>query len=264
MIKDRLYYEIKDRVLEEKFDGVHVIKHKKKTKVYGMDNTGETRPQLIQILRERGRDHKDKFVIEDLYDEFRALEIRPSGRVEANRNFHDDMTFAYLMAMYVWYYGSNIHQWDIDKTTIKTDEDVDEEVYGDDSKYKSVVKEFNQKETIHQHDENSDGYNAIRDLSKAKSKMGIMYHEWENKQYEEDKKALQTILSTLQGREAYAKRYNVPDPGELKIQSNYQRNYNLLSAMLYSDQESEEKRLQENFNFNNFFGRISNMFKDHF
>ena len=259
-IKENLYYEIKDRILEEKFDGIHVVKHKKKTKVYGMDNTGETRPQLIQILRERGRDHKDKFVISDLYDELRALEIKPNGRVEASKNYHDDMTFAYLMAMYVWMYGVGLTQWNIEKTTIKTDEDVDEEAYSDDSTKKNI-KRFSNNEALSSHEENSEGHKAITQLQQMQSKMGVMYHEWEAKQFKEDTMALQQILSTPEGRLAYARRYNVAKPDDLKVQSTYHRNYALFSSVIYQDEDAEMKRIENNFNFNTMFKKISNMFK---
>lgn len=258
-IKQNLYYEIKDRVLEEKLDGIHVVKNKRPVKVYGMDNTGDSRPKLIQILRERGRDHKDKFVVQDLYEELRALEIRSNGRVEASKNYHDDMTFAYLMAMYVWMYGINIAQWNIEKTTIKTDEDVDEEVY-DQTNITNVAKAFTRNEQLAV-DEDTEAHKAIDMLTHATSKMGVMYHEWEEKQFKEDEIALQQILMTKPGRDAYARRYNLKDSEDIRVPNNYQRNYALLSKALYSDPEMEEKRLKQNFNFNNFFGSISKMFK---
>lgn len=98
-------------------------------------------------------------------------------------------------------------------------------------------------------------------LTHATSKMGVMYHEWEEKQFKEDEMALQQILMTKPGRDAYAKRYNLKDSEDIRVPNNYQRNYALLSKALYSDPEMEEKRLKQNFNFNNFFGSISKMFK---
>ena len=257
-IKQNLYYEIKDRVLEEKLDGIHVVKNKRAVRVYGMDNTGDSRPKLIQILRERGRDHKDKFVIQDLYEELRALEIRPNGRVEASKNYHDDMTFAYLMAMYVWMYGVNILQWNIERVTIKTDEDVDEEVY-DDTSVTNIAKAFNQNNQLQTTEE---AEKTVEMLKNAQSKMGVMYHEWEEKQFKEDEMALQQVLMTQQGRDAYARRYNLKDSSEIQTPNIYQRNYAILSKMLFNDTDAEEQRIKNNFNFNNFFGTVGKMFRN--
>ena len=61
-IKDNLYFEYKDRVVEETNDDFgRVIRRKQKTKVFGLDSSKGTRDELIQILRERVELHKDKF-----------------------------------------------------------------------------------------------------------------------------------------------------------------------------------------------------------
>lgn len=259
-IKQNLYYELKERTLEERFDGIHVVKHNKKIRVYGMDNTKESRPMLIQILRERGRDHKDKFLIKDLYDELRALEVKPNGRVEANKNYHDDMTFAYLMALYVWYYGVNVHQWGLEKTTIRTDEDVDEEYFGDDPNYTNMTKEFNRRQAVDKYEEDSEAYAAVKQLEAGQKAIGIMYRDWEAKERQIDEMSLQEILSTPQGRLAYAKKYNVPNPDDIKATGTYEKNYRALSKLLYSSPEDEEMRIKNNFNFNSFFGKIGSFF----
>ena len=144
--------------------------------------------------------------------------------------------------------------------TIKTDEDVDEEAYSDDSS-KKTIKKFSNNEALSSHEENSEGHKAITQLQQMQSKMGVMYHEWEAKQFKEDTMALQQILSTPEGRLAYARRYNVAKPDDLKVQSTYHRNYALFSAAIYQDEDAEMKRIENNFNFNTMFKKISNMFK---
>ena len=52
-LKSNLYYEIKDRVIEETNDGLRIVRKKKKTKVFGIDNTHDRRELLIEILKER-------------------------------------------------------------------------------------------------------------------------------------------------------------------------------------------------------------------
>ncbi len=47
-------------------------------------------------------------------------------RVDHSDNTHDDNVFSYLMAMYVWYDGTDLaEKYGIKKNTIKTDEDVE-------------------------------------------------------------------------------------------------------------------------------------------
>lgn len=52
-IKRNLYYEIKDKVTEERFNGSKAYRTVQKTKVYGLDSTKAVRDILIEILRER-------------------------------------------------------------------------------------------------------------------------------------------------------------------------------------------------------------------
>lgn len=125
-IKRNLYYEIKERVIEESFNGYRVNKNKQLVRIYGIDSTREVRARLIEILYERVAYHKDKFIAKILHDEMEAMEVKSSGKVEHSDTTHDDQVFSYLMAMYVWYDGHNIMEnFNIQKNTIKTDEDVE-------------------------------------------------------------------------------------------------------------------------------------------
>lgn len=125
-VKKNLYWEIKDKVFEESFNGIRMEKQKKKVKVYGIDSTAAIRARLIEILQERVRYHKDKFVAKILLEEMQAMEVKKSGKIEHSQNTHDDQVFSYLMALYVWYDGQNLMEnFRISKTTLKTDEDIE-------------------------------------------------------------------------------------------------------------------------------------------
>ena len=101
-------------------------KQKKKVRVYGLDSTAAIRARLIEILEERVRYHKDKFVAKILLDEMQAMEVKKSGKVEHSQNTHDDQVFSYLMALYVWYDGQNLMEnFRIQKSTLRTDEDIE-------------------------------------------------------------------------------------------------------------------------------------------
>ena len=125
-IKKNLYWEIKEKVLEESFQGARLIKRPQKVRVYGLDSNKSVRSRLIEILHERVRYHKDKFVAPIILDEMKHMVVKKSGKVEHSDNSHDDQVFSYLMALYVWYDGKNLAEnFRIVKNTIKTDEDAE-------------------------------------------------------------------------------------------------------------------------------------------
>ena len=125
-VKKNLYYEIKEKVIEETFNGHKVSQNRALTRVFGLDSTPAVRARLIDILYERVRYHKDKFIAPVLLEEMSGMEVKKSGKVEHSNDTHDDQVFSYLMALYVWYDGHNIMEnFNIMKNTIKTDEDVE-------------------------------------------------------------------------------------------------------------------------------------------
>ena len=95
-IKNNLYYTIKDKVVEERFEVGKVIKKTQKTKVYGSDSTHAEREQLMEILRDRVEYHKDKIISKTIYDELCGLEVKKNGRIEHSTNTHDDQVFSWL------------------------------------------------------------------------------------------------------------------------------------------------------------------------
>lgn len=122
-VKRNLYYEIKERPVEESFDGYRVNHIKKFVKVYGLDSTKSVRARLIDLLMERSRMHRDKFVARILYDEMSKMVVKPSGKVEHSDRSHDDQVFSMLMALYVWYFGHNVMQnFGIQKNVIQSDD----------------------------------------------------------------------------------------------------------------------------------------------
>jgi len=122
-VKNNLYWEIKDKVMEEAFDGHgRSQKIKRKVRTYGLDSTKNVRARLIEILTERVMYHKDKFNAEILYNEMRAMEVKKNGKVEHSDKTHDDQVFSYLMALYVWYDGKDlVERFNIRKSVLKTD-----------------------------------------------------------------------------------------------------------------------------------------------
>jgi len=153
--KKNLYWEIKEKVVEEAFNGIRMAKRSQRVRVYGLDSTRDVRARLIEILQERVRYHKDKFVAPIILDEMKHMVVKKSGKVEHSDNSHDDQVFSYLMALYVWYDGKNLAEnFRIIKNTIKTD--TEEELLEND-----IEDNIENVETVN----NIDGYGYVDDYN---------------------------------------------------------------------------------------------------
>ena len=200
--KKYLYYEIKERELEEAADDrVRNRKRKQKVKVYGFDNTPKSRELLMEILKERMEYHKDKFVSKQIYEELIGLEYKKNGRIDHSSNTHDDQIFSYLLALYVWYYGVDIRErYGIQKNNLVTDQDSIDEVVTFEEKKESILDDMGLIDTPID--------TQLKEMHKAK---GMLYHEWEAKEKEKDEAALKDILMFRPAKEAYMRQYNMTE-----------------------------------------------------
>lgn len=204
-IKKNLYYEIKDKVIEERFNGTRMTKKTEKTKVFGLDSSKGTRELLMEILDERMKHHKDKFISKILYEELKTLEVKKNGRIEHTATGHDDQVFAYLMALYVWYEGKNLmDKFGIYKKAIKTDEDLDEAVIHIEEKYADIIEEIETEFN----DDDEKGPQVKKQLEYLNSNKTMTYEEWMQQQHQEDEAAMQKLLNTRLGRKVYAQKFN--------------------------------------------------------
>lgn len=203
-LKKNLYYEIKDVVVEEKQDGVHAYKQKVRTKVYGLTSTHAVRKLLIDILMERVENHKDKIISPIIYNELLGMEIKRNGKVEHSASTHDDQVFSMLMALYMWYEGVNMaERFGMKKTSIKTDDEIDEEVdyYNDDTV--EIVGSFNQGDELQTEIE--------QDLNAAIKAGGTTMQDFIDKTRAEEKAKFEQLVMTPLGEKAYRQKYNIPD-----------------------------------------------------
>lgn len=214
-MKRNLYYEIKDVTIEERQDGVHAYKQKIRTKVYGLNSTRDIRKLLIDILIERVENHKDKIISPIIYNELLGMEIKRNGKVEHSASTHDDQVFSMLMALYVWYEGVNLaERFGIRKTTIKTDDEIDEQLdYYNDNTIE-IVDHFNSKDEVEESIE--------QDLQSAILAGGQSLSEFLNKRQETEKAYLDNLTRTPLGEKAYRQQYGIPDnvPIERSINMN--------------------------------------------
>ena len=212
-IKKNLYYEIKDRVFEERYDGLRTIKTTKKVKVYGTDQTHQTRENLMEILKERMRYHKDKFISKRLYEELCQLEIKKNGRIEHVSDGHDDQVFSYLLALYVWYEGKDLmSKFGIDKISIKTEEDfegTDEILYT-----KEIMTDLTQEMV----EEDEIIQEQLKVLNGQKA---ILQSDFAVKQHEQSLQALNDLLrENPLAMKAYCQKFHC-DPNEIVSPSIY-------------------------------------------
>ena len=201
-IRNNLYYEIKERTIEERLGfGTKSNKRKQITKVYGVDNSKDVIERLMDLLTDRVRDHYDKFISPILLEELKNLELKKTGRIDHSANSHDDGLFSYLYSIYPLYYGKNVREnWHIDIPTLRTADDEAQEIFQDYTATESIgiVKDI----------ENLDNDDMIKDqLSKLdKTKL---YQQFLAEQKAENDEAMNEILKTQIGRDAYSRQYNI-------------------------------------------------------
>lgn len=232
-IRNNLYYEIKERTIEERPDGIKTWKRKQMTKVYGVDNTGTVREQLMDLLTDRVRDHYDKFISPILYEELKNLEIKKTGRIDHSANSHDDTIFSYLYSIYPLYFGKNIREnWHITIPTLRTAEDEAQEIFQDfdATEAVSIVRDL---ENMEHHDDMVQ--DQLNTLDKSK-----LYTQFLEQQRAENDAAMAQILATKIGREAYSRQFNVP----LEQLEGENQGYSMLGAIDNFYNEYEEPNQQ--------------------
>lgn len=202
-IKRNLFYEDKERVFEESFDKHgHIQSSKKIVRSYGVNSTKETRDLIMEILRSRVENHKDKFVSRRIFDEMQHMEVKRSGKIEHSVNTHDDQVFSYLWALYVWYEGKNLMDaWGIRKESLQTDANIDEAVMTIDEEYKPIYDEV-MSEINEEVQAQLDQLNTVK---------ATPFRDWMKQERENDQAAMVRILSTPLGKQAYANTYNTTE-----------------------------------------------------
>lgn len=262
-IKKNLYYEIKDKVFEESYNGVHVARKKARVKVYGTDSTKEVRARMIELLYERMDMHKDKFVSKILLNELRTLEVDKHGKVQAVSPNHDDQVFSYLHAIRVWYDGEELaERYNIRKNTIRTDEDIEIE----DSNLEQM--EFLQKLDLESVTRDTPDVNPnemtgddliAAQLAAVEAQKNIRTETQYNAQtYEEDEEIFRTFLQLNKpARDEYNKKYNIDENNILDASPTIQLPDSIFGNAGYDpEEELMEQQRKLNGNLFDLFTRI--------
>lgn len=203
-IKRNLYYEIKERTIEEQLGGgLRVGKKKNWTRVFGIDNSKLVREQLMDLLEDRVENHYDKFISPITLHELSNLEYTKSGKIDHSANTHDDNIFSYLLALYPLYYGKNVTEnWNIKIPTLTTAQDDAQE----------LVNDLEATEGVDISQELNSDTDIIREqLEQLNSVKVMQYQEFLKQQQIENDKCTEQLLNTALGRKAYATTYNIPE-----------------------------------------------------
>ena len=212
-VKKNLYFEIKEKVIEETVVGHMVNKRNALVKVYGLNSNKEVRARLIELLYDRVMYHKDKFIAPILYEEMSGMVVKRTGKVEHSDQTHDDQVFSYLMALYVWYDGKNVMEnWNLVKNTLKTDED-EEIVAGDierDSETDTV--QIDAIEII----EDDDIKSQLQYLNDRKR--GMLYSDFEKLIHKREDEQIKSMMGTDPiFKQAINNAYNYEDTPETRV-----------------------------------------------
>lgn len=236
-IKRNLFFEIKDTVYEESFAlGGRVQKATRKTKKYGTDSTNKTRELVMEILKSRVESHKDKFISPRIFDEMLHMEVKKNGRIEHSINTHDDQVFSYLWALYVWYEGKDlIDNWGINKSTLKTDAELDETINTIEQKYRPILDEII-AETNDEVNKQLQALNSVKAISMA---------QWMKQEQEKNEQATKILLQTPIGRQGYARTFNT----DLEAMENMNVVTNLPDSVFGNDISED---ISARFNLRNF------------
>jgi len=204
-IKKNLYFEIKDKVIEEAFNGVRVAKKTARVKIYGMDSSKEIRNRLIELLYDRVAYHKDKIIAECIYRELQTLEVKKNGKVEHADTAHDDQIFSWLWALYVWYDGKDLSQFGLKKFQLKTDdeEEIVESELDKEESLSTVDVESMQETEPNEEQEKINKF--IADASKYKLRI-----QFDKEQYEKEQDDFNVLLATNKAAKyAYEEKYHI-------------------------------------------------------
>ena len=198
-IKNNLYFEIKERVIEERNDGIHTNRNKQKVKVYGLDSSKNVRDLLIDILHERMNYHKDKFISPIIMTELNGLEMK-KNRVDHSSTTHDDQIFSMLMALYVWYYGKDLMaNYGIRTYNIRTDEDYQE----------SMIDNEQSTSYIEIMTDNTENSEEIQEQIDTMQKgHGVLYEEFMLREQQKDSRIVEQMMSNRLFRETFNRTYN--------------------------------------------------------
>jgi hypothetical protein len=109
--------------IDDKLDPHGFLKREAaRRKLYGIWTGTKSRDIMFSLLEVHVKEYKDKFVTENIINDLLSLIRKKNGRIEHAPGFHDDSLFSYMIALYVYYHGKNLHRFGFVRGEIPDDE----------------------------------------------------------------------------------------------------------------------------------------------
>ncbi|MMZ42316.1 hypothetical protein D1872_38370 [compost metagenome] len=127
-VAHQLYYDnsksvISDGIDDKLDDKSFLVQEAARRRQYGVWTQNKNRDVMFEILDAHMKDYMDCFVTKNITDDILSLVRKPSGRIEAGKDFHDDSIMSYLIAMYVFYHGKNLHRFGFERGRLPDDDE---------------------------------------------------------------------------------------------------------------------------------------------
>ena len=127
-IRQNIYFDNSKDILgsriDEKVDAHGFLKREAASRrFYGVYTSGKSREIMMNLLFAHMSDFKDKFVSNNVIDDIFTLVKNKRGKIEASPGKHDDSIMSYLIALYVYYHGNNLHRYGFVKGELPDEEE---------------------------------------------------------------------------------------------------------------------------------------------
>lgn len=112
-VRANLYFDNSKEFIgiDDKLDPQGFLKREAQMrKLYGVWTGPKSRGIMMALLESHMKEFKDKFITENIINDILSLVRKKTGKIEHAQGFHDDSLFSYLMALYVYYHGRNLHR----------------------------------------------------------------------------------------------------------------------------------------------------------
>lgn len=185
-ISGNVYFDkAKDLVEEEMkhLEGIENILKKQATakRYYGVYTEGKSREQMFAILDRHVYEYKQYFIGQNIIRDLGKLVRLPSGKVAAVGDDHDDSIMSYLIGLYVWYHGNNLHAFGIEKGSKDISAQNEGMYIPDINVLSEIIGERDLNKILHQRDPEEDYKDLVRNAllksqseSEALVKAGLM------------------------------------------------------------------------------------------
>ena len=130
-LKDRLYHSpevnMDKTMTQDEYDKNGFIKEEMvRRKYYGVTTNTNSRELMMTILVDAVRFGKNIIRTRNVVKDLTTLVIK-NNKIQADTGEHDDCVMSWLLGLYVYYYGKDLHRFGFDKNQIPEDIEQDDE-----------------------------------------------------------------------------------------------------------------------------------------